>query len=221
MGELEGVVAALSRLKVFPLPTVVLFPGTVVPLRIFEPRYRAMIYDALRGDRLIALAMLAPGWEADYHGRPPMRRIFGAGRIIEDERLPDGRYDIQVGGLARVELISELPPERDYREVRAQLAGEVPGAGPSGAALRNAILALCSNDGSEGALALARAASNTEQASRLADLCAATLAPDSTSRQRFMETLDVDARCQMALDLVGEHLARSRAGRPTSKEELN
>ena len=59
---------AAGRVPVFPLPDVVFFPDTTLPLHIFEPRYRRMTEDALRSDRLIAMAVLKPGWERDYQG---------------------------------------------------------------------------------------------------------------------------------------------------------
>ena len=59
-------------IPIFPLPNAVLFPGVFLPLHIFEPRYRAMVADALEGDRLIGMMLLKPGWESDYEGRPPV-----------------------------------------------------------------------------------------------------------------------------------------------------
>jgi Lon protease-like protein len=58
--------------RLFPLPNVVLYPHVMQPLHIFEERYREMLEDALAGDKLIAMAMLEPGWEADYDSRPPI-----------------------------------------------------------------------------------------------------------------------------------------------------
>src|SRR5439155_19684170 len=80
--------------RLFPLPNVVLFPHVVQPLHIFEPRYRQMTADALEDDRLIALVLLQPGWEADYEGRPSVCTMTCVGRIIAEQRLPDGRYNL-------------------------------------------------------------------------------------------------------------------------------
>ncbi|HEY8427238.1 MAG TPA: LON peptidase substrate-binding domain-containing protein, partial [Sandaracinaceae bacterium] len=80
----------LAALPIFPLPSVVLFPGSVLPLHVFEPRYRAMMEDCVsRGPRAMAVALLRPGWERDYEGRPPVYEIAGAGRIVEWARRPD------------------------------------------------------------------------------------------------------------------------------------
>ena len=61
-----------GKVRLFPLPNLVLFPHVMQPLHIFEPRYRFLLEDALATDRLIAMALLAPGWENDYEGRPPL-----------------------------------------------------------------------------------------------------------------------------------------------------
>ena len=70
-----------SEVPIFPLPNVVLFPSALLPLHIFEPRYRAMVVDALEGERLIGMVMLQPGWEADYDRAPRVYRVGCAGFI--------------------------------------------------------------------------------------------------------------------------------------------
>ncbi len=78
-------------ISIFPLDDVMLFPNIPRPLHIFEPRYRAMVADALKGDRIIGMVLLRPGYEADYEGRPPVYPIGCAGVITDAEPLPDGR----------------------------------------------------------------------------------------------------------------------------------
>jgi Lon protease-like protein len=110
----------LEHVFVFPLPNAVLFPDAILPLHIFEPRYRDMIFDALSARRQLAVARLRPGFEQDYYGRPPVFEVCGIGAVIEDRRRADGCYDIIVRGLARVRLVEELPPHRSYRLFRAE-----------------------------------------------------------------------------------------------------
>jgi len=86
-------------IPIFPLPNVVLFPNVFLPLHIFEPRYRAMVADALKGDRIIGMALLRPGFEASYEGRPPVYPIGCAGVITHTDPLPDGRSNIVLRGL--------------------------------------------------------------------------------------------------------------------------
>ena len=114
-------------LPVFPLPTVVLFPGVLLPLHIFEPRYREMVTDALDSDRRIAMALLQPGWQADYEGRPPIDVVGCAGRIVEYEQLPDGRYTIVLAGFTRFRVTSE-DQSRPYRLARVDALPDAGGA---------------------------------------------------------------------------------------------
>src|SRR5439155_23909795 len=70
----------LSRVALFPLPGVVLFPRAVLPLHIFEQRYRAMTADALVGDKLIVMALLRPGWQKSYYGRAEIEPVVCIGK---------------------------------------------------------------------------------------------------------------------------------------------
>jgi uncharacterized protein len=112
------------RIPLFPLPGVVLLPGTHLPLHIFEPRYRAMIADALEGERTIGMAMLKPGWER-AGATPEIFPIGGAGRIVESVLLPDGRYDIVVEGMFRYRVLDESPPA-PYRVGRVEEIESIP-----------------------------------------------------------------------------------------------
>jgi uncharacterized protein len=118
-----------AEIPLFPLPEVALFPGVSRPFLIFEPRYREMVADALKGDRIIGMVLLRPGYEKDYDGRPPISDVGCAGVIQRYEELPDGRYVILLRGvttfrvtgedrrkpyrLARVEVVPELLPQHE------------------------------------------------------------------------------------------------------------
>ena len=103
-----------AELPIFPLPSVVLFPHVCLPLHIFEPRYREMVGDALRGDRLIGMILLKAGWESDYEGRPPVYEMGCAGLVSHSEPLDDGRYNIVLHGLEKFRVKSERR-DRSYR----------------------------------------------------------------------------------------------------------
>jgi uncharacterized protein len=107
--------------RLFPLPNVVLFPFLVQALHIFEPRYRQMTAEALAGDRFIAMALLRPGWETDYDGRPEIFPMVCLGRIVSDQRLPDGRFNIQLRGLSRARIREEIDNGKLYRTARVEL----------------------------------------------------------------------------------------------------
>jgi len=100
--------------RLFPLPNVVFFPKTVLPLHIFEPRYREMVSDALQGDGLIGMTLLKEGWEQNYNGSPPIHRVGCLGRICKSERMNDGRYNIILYGIAPFEIRDETL-ERSFR----------------------------------------------------------------------------------------------------------
>jgi len=112
-------------LPLFPLPNVVLFPGIPVPLHIFEPRYRAMVADALESDRRIGMVLLKPGFEADYEGRPPIFSIGSSGVIVHSTKLDNGRYNIVLNGLERVRVIEE-DHERPYRRAAVEVLPDLP-----------------------------------------------------------------------------------------------
>ena len=121
-----------GRARLFPLPDLVLFPYVVQPLHIFEPRYRQLMEDALKDDRLIGMALLRPGWEKNYHKRPPIHPMICLGRIHKEERLPDGRWNLLLHGLARARVENEMKADRLYRMARVRLVA----GGGSGVAAR-------------------------------------------------------------------------------------
>ena len=108
-----------SVIPLFPLPDVVLFPDVDLPLMIYEPRYRTMVADALKGDRVIGMVLLRPGHEAEYEGRPPIYEIGCAGTIAQSQLLPDGRYLIELRGLVKFRIASE-DQSRPYRLARVE-----------------------------------------------------------------------------------------------------
>jgi Lon protease-like protein len=116
-----------GKARLFPLPNLVLFPNVVQPLHIFEPRYRAMTADALAGDRLIAVVLLAPGWEEDYDGRPAIRPVACLGKVVADQRLADGRYNLLLRGLSRVRVRRELGAPTPYRVAEVELLADAGG----------------------------------------------------------------------------------------------
>ena len=94
---------------IFPLPNVVLFPKTLLPLYIFEEKYRTLVRDALAGDSRLVIALLRAGGELNYTGVSGSHKVACMGRIESYEELRDGKYNIVVVGLHRVRLIREIP----------------------------------------------------------------------------------------------------------------
>jgi Lon protease-like protein len=121
----EHMLPEFVDIPIFPLPNVTFFPQTLLPLHVFEPRYRKMTANCLSGDRLMGVSLLKEGWQKDYFGRPPICKTFGVGKIVDHEQLKDGRYNIILEGLFRVRLIEEYPTKQ-YRTARAQVIQDPP-----------------------------------------------------------------------------------------------
>jgi Lon protease-like protein len=103
-----------DTIPIFPLEDVMLFPEMSVPLHIFEPRYKAMIADALKGNRIIGMVLLRPGYEKDYERSPSVFPVGCAGVINEVEQLPNGEYNIVLGALTKYRITRE-EASRPYR----------------------------------------------------------------------------------------------------------
>ncbi len=113
-----------GRVRLFPLPNLVMFPHAIQPLHIFEPRYVSMLEDALREDQLLAMALLKPGWEAAYDARPAVFPATCVGKIVAETRLPDGTYNLILKGLCRAAIEHELPIEHAYRMADVTVVNE-------------------------------------------------------------------------------------------------
>ena len=105
-----------TRLSIFPLAGALLFPRMHLPLHIFEPRYCAMVSDAMARDRRIA--MIQPRGEGDH---PPLFDLGCVGRIAEVEALDDGRYNIVLEGTALFRVARELEVTTPFRQIEAEL----------------------------------------------------------------------------------------------------
>jgi uncharacterized protein len=114
----------LSALPVFPLPNAVLLPGMVLPLNVFEPRYLALVDHVVEQGGHLGIPLLRPGYEDEYEGRPAIEPVFGLGRLVSHQRLPDGRRFIRVEGLGRVRRLQELPPREAFRELSVEILPE-------------------------------------------------------------------------------------------------
>jgi len=107
--------------RLFPLPNLALFPHVMQPLHIFEPRYLALLEEALAGDGLIAMAVLAPGWEGDYDGRPLLTSAACLCRIMTYHKTEKGTYNVLLVGVRRIRIIEELPPDKSFREAKVEV----------------------------------------------------------------------------------------------------
>ena len=114
-----------TAVPLFPLPNVVLFPRAVLPLHIFEERYKTMIADALKGSKQIAMALLKPGWEKNYDGAAGIEPVVCVGTVLAHERFNDGTYNLLLQGVARARAVREVTL-RPYRTAELEPVVEPP-----------------------------------------------------------------------------------------------
>jgi uncharacterized protein len=200
------------RLPIFPLPNVQLFPHALLPLHVFEPRYRDMVRDAMAGERLIAVASFEPGYEANYHGRPAVRPVIGVGAVVGHEPLgDDGRANIVLRGLARAHIERELPPDQAYRLVDAATVADMLAPSLDERAARETLvlladqLALKLPSGGETLRELAR---SQPELGALVDVLSAALVTDPDDRQLLLETIDVGSRVDRVSNEIATVLTR-------------
>lgn len=127
-----------GRVRLFPLPNLVLFPHVVQPLHIFEPRYCEMLSDALATDRLIAMALLDKGWENQYQNRPPIAPTICIGKVVSHTPTEDGRHNILLVGMKRARIVEELEGDRSFRQARVDVLEDL--YDPDGAAARPVLM---------------------------------------------------------------------------------
>jgi len=111
-------------LPLFPLPNIVFFPQTRLPLHVFEPRYRQMVKDVLEADQRFGIVLLRPGWEAEYFGAPPVFTCGTLGTIEQAVPLEDGRFNIVVRGDVRFRILDEVS-RVPYRTARVLAQPEI------------------------------------------------------------------------------------------------
>lgn len=200
-----------DRLPIFPLPGVQLFPHALLPLHVFEPRYRDMVRDAMAGDRLIAIASFEPGYEANYHGRPAVRPMIGVGAVVGHEPLGEGRANIVLRGLTRARIERELPPDQSYRLVDAATVVDDVAHGFDAPTARDTLvlladqLALKLPSGGETLRELAR---SQPELGALVDVLSAALVTDPADRQMLLETVDVATRVDRVSGEIATVLTR-------------
>lgn len=213
-GDVDASFKEFSGLApLFPLPNVVLFPHALLPLQIFEPRYRRMTADVLDGEQLIAMSLMRPGWDRlPSNAVPPIHRMVGLGKIIAHEKLDDGRYHLVLRGMARARLLGEQAVDLPYRIGQLEICSDVPGKADSidhqsraedlvskftqlfpGVNLRQLFL---------------QAATELPLGS-VCDVLLGSIPLAPEHAQRFLDESNVDVRSQMLLDVLTKALADS------------
>lgn len=204
MDALQRVAGASRRLKLFPLPQVVLLPGSMLPLHIFEPRYRQLVEDALATDGVFAMARP----RRDATGEPvPLEPVVSAGVIGNHEKLEDGRYNLVLQGVVRARILRELPTSKLYREVEAEVLPDPAYQGQRVLEVRQAVLALASQLPASAADWVSEVA-GAKEGGALADLVASAVVAENKRRGRVLDELRVPERLELVLEDIGGLLAR-------------
>jgi Lon protease-like protein len=202
--------------RLFPLPSLVLFPHVVQPLHIFEPRYRQLMADALAGDRLITMALLRPGWEEDYPGTPPLYPVVCVGKVLQEQRLPDGRYNLLLHGVSRARIVEEVGTEKLYRVARVELLADGPApANEEDRRLREALGREVKSWLAPQEIVLDKLGQLLDSPLPLGALCdifGFALNLDVEVKQELLEELDVARRTERLLGHLGEGKAGPASG---------
>ena len=211
MDDAERIRRALPALPIFPLPGAVLLPHALVPLHIFEPRYRKMTQDCAAGLRVLALANI-PDERAAAERPPRVLPAIGIGVLARVDRLPDGRFNVVLRGVQRAAIERELPTAEPYRVVRARaLSPSRPasGAGQLANDLKRLVLALSAALRNEEAQALAQLAARAADPGDLADIVAGALIANPRERQAVLEAVELEPRLELAAQAAAAALART------------
>lgn len=191
----------------FPLSTVVFFPNTLLPLHIFEPRYKKMLYDSLNFEKMIAMALLKPGWETNYYENPEIFKVAGMGRIISSETFKNGSSNIVLYGLRRINIVEEINDDKPYRSAKIDLLENE--TGKNSELLKEHINYLISSWNN-------MLSSNQEKhkikvnanlpIENLTDVLASILVANIFEKQKLLEETDVGKRAEMLISFLETRL---------------
>jgi len=204
-------VPQVVALPIFPLPDLTFFPRTVLPLHIFEARYRAMITDCLSRDKRLIVVGLKPGYERTYEGKPPVHEVAGAGSVVQWERLPTGRYNLLLRGEFRARIERELPTDTLYRMVAANPLQETGADGPGVEGLAGRVKDRCRQIltavGRSGA-ELQASLDTLRDPAELCDQLASAMVPAPATRQALLEELHVERRLELLASALDDLLSQ-------------
>lgn len=208
-----------GKTRMFPLPNLVVFPHVVQPLHIFESRYVEMLEDAIAGDHLIAMALLLPGWQGQYEGRPPVDPFVCLGRVLSHSPTKDNRYNILLGGIARARILKELPAQRSFREVELEILKDIEPESTNSQMreLQDELVTTFRKfipDDSSAKTQFSQILDQRSQLGTLTDLISYSLPLDLAFRQTLLGEIDVLQRTKLLLHQLQKHLKAVNENRP-------
>jgi uncharacterized protein len=218
MDDADRLRRAFPALPIFPLPGAVLLPHTLVPLHIFEARYRKMTQDCDAGLGVLALANI-PDDRAAAERPPRVLPAIGIGVLARVDRLPGGRFNIVLRGVQRAVIEKELLTDEPYRLVRARALSPsraAPSAGQLANDLKRLVLALSAALRNEEAQALWQLAARAADPGDLADVVAGALIANPRDRQMVLEAVELEPRLELAAQAAAAALARTASNASAS-----
>ena len=199
-----------ARIPVFPLPEVVFYPRTNLPLHVFEPRYRQMVAEALHGDRVLGVVLLKAGWQEDYFASPETYQVGCAGRMEDVVRLPDGRYHLRLEAVCKMEILrfERLTPYRiaQVRPLDEREPDDAEGAERAKGKLLAAYISLAA--AVAGRPVTPFTFDSTLDHALLVNLACMHLGIDVEEKQRLLELHDVAARGRRITAMLERELHR-------------
>lgn len=189
---------------------MVLFPKTMLPLHVFEPRYRLMMDEVVKGGQKVVIALLKPGWEGDYHGTPEVHAVACVGKIVQHQELADGRHNLMLHGEAKVR-IEAFERDHPFRIARVRRLhednawGEAEGA----AAQSRELLALFRrfNEGQGAAIDLAQVFGAHMGADAVLNSISMHLNVEPAVKQRLLELESTEQRYRAVFQFLSDSAA--------------
>lgn len=195
-----------GMVRLFPLPNLVLFPGVVQALHIFEPRYCNMLAESLATDQLIAMALLKPGWEANYSGRPAIEEVVCIGKIMTHSPTEDQRHNILLAGVKRAKILSEVDGADSFRRAHVEVLDDIylPEAAEERLQLRRDLLQILhiAMPDSQAAESVSQLFTKQVPLGIMADLIGYSAKLPLPMKQLLLQTTNVDERCKLLLQLL-------------------
>ena len=202
-------------IAVFPLPGVVFFPYTALPLHVFEPRYREMVQWCIAEERPMAVTLISPGREGEQLGDPPFEAVAGLGKIVHSERLPDGRYHILLRGAGRVKL-TEVDRDTAFRQATAELIPDIlpenPGTLRAQVDSLEALAVGLNQHWPQGSNMISRLLNQTREPAALSNCLCSALWNEPLDRQRMLSLADVEERMTLVVDRLARVMADVSSG---------
>lgn len=196
--------------RLFPLPNLVLFPGVIQALHIFEPRYRKLMEDTLQTDQLITLALTEDDSGVELEHSPPLYSTVCIGKVITHNCLEDGRYNLLLMGIQRAAIVEELAADEPYRVAKVEILKETCNATveqviEARKELINLFRTQAKKAGNFDEEMLANLSNPELPFGMLVDLICFSTGAGTEFMQQMLSTLDVWDRSNMLLALLNAH----------------